>query len=113
MSTVYVVNQAAKWREGKLVPFNLKPAEQYGRLKVVFSDRPPPLHEAMPTLVKAFAEFTAADYLLIAGDMDLVVWASVLALQATGGKLVLLKWDGRQRQYLPVHSPTEFLRDRS
>jgi hypothetical protein len=86
---------------------DLKTAEKYGDLCIVLpgADRPPCGADALPTLRQAFRDFRDTDFLVIAGDLDLYTWAAALALQATGGKINLLKWDNRGRSYDVVKAP--------
>lgn len=104
--TVFVVHEPVRWNGRRMVALDMSPAEKFGDLRVIFpgQDRPPPAQEAMPILQNAMCAFRPDDYLVIAGDMDLVVWAAALALKTTSGTLRLLKWDSRQRQYDVVES---------
>jgi hypothetical protein len=110
-SVVYVVHEPIRWnsRDRCMVPLDLTPAKQYGQLKLVLpgGNRPPPLTQAMPQLKETMAEFTDQDYLLLAGDMDLLVWAAALALRATGGRVKLLKFDNRTRLYEVRSTPED------
>lgn len=101
MSKVFVLHEPARWDGRRMVPFDLSAADRYGERVVVFpgGDRPPPAQEALPALECAMRSYTRADYLLVAGDMDLLVWASVLALRNTSGMLNLLRWNNRSRRY--------------
>lgn len=109
MNRVFIIHEPARWYNGHMVPFDLSPADAYGERCVIFpgGDRPPPWAIAGPAMQAALATFTEHDFLLVAGDMDMVVWASVLALRATGGKLRLLKWSNRSRGYEPVDAPDD------
>lgn len=108
-SRVFAVHQPTRWvyRERKMEPLDLSPAAAFGELVVILPglDRPPTAPQALPTLRHALAAFTEADYLVVAGDMGLLVWASALALQATSGKIQLLKWDNRGQCYEVEHAP--------
>lgn len=113
MSIVYALHEPARWDRvtRTMVPIDLNRAKPFGVVKVVFPgpDRPPPIAQCAETLKAAMAGFQACDRLLIAGDMDLVAFAAVLAAKATDGKLTLLKWDSRDRQYYEVVAPEGLL----
>ena len=113
MTKVFLVHEPTRWsiRNRVMEPLDLSPAKEHGELVVVFpgADRPPPAAQGLPELKRVMAGYTAADYLVVAGDMDLLVWAAALALKATGGRVNLLKWDSRGRRYEPVASPDGLL----
>ena len=110
MAKVYVLHKAFRWVSGEREVFDYTPANIYGEVVVVFENhRPPGLAQALPRLRDVFRDYTPADFLVMSGDTDLVVWASVLALKATGGRLTLLKWNNRERRYDPVHAPDGLL----
>lgn len=94
-----------------MVKLDLSEAEQFGPLRFAFPgpDRPPPLDRAGPVLKQFMSDFRPDDRLLIAGDMDLVAFAAVLAAKATGGRLTLLKWHSRDRRYFEVEAPDGLL----
>lgn len=102
MSIVYVIHEPVKWNGNKMIKqVSLKPAEMFGSVKIIFpgTDRPPPPFEACAVLRKALSNFTADDYLVVLGDMDLVIWASLVAMLKVNGNLRLLKWNSRDRRY--------------
>lgn len=90
-----------------MVTLDLSPASYYGKLFVVFPGphQPPCGADAVPALQEAFRHYTPRDYLLVAGNMDLFAWSVLLAARAAHGKIRLLKWDGRQRNYLVHEAP--------
>lgn len=100
---VYVIHHPHRWdhQRRRMEPLDLSPAAEFGELRVIFpgSEPPPSLDEAVAPLGIALAGFTARDYLLIAGNMELVVWASFFAATACDGRMSLLKWDNRWRRY--------------
>jgi hypothetical protein len=67
--------------------------------------RPPANEKAIGAIHRTLAKFTPDDYLVVAGDMDLVIWASYLALSRTNGRLKLLKWNNRLRNYDLICAP--------
>jgi len=110
MSIVYILHEPVRYDRVKriMVPIDLNPAKEYGDLVVVFPgrDRPPPIDECADDLRAAMARFKPADRLLIAGDMDLLIFASILAAKACG-TLVLLKWHSRDRHYQEIKAPKD------
>lgn len=112
-SVVYAIHQPVRYDRVKreMVPVDLTAAKTFGQLHIVFPgrDRPPPITACADELKAAMARFKPHDRLLIAGDMDLIVFAAVLAAKACGGKLTLLKWDGRERRYHEVSAPNGLL----
>lgn len=113
MSIVYALHQPVRYDRVKreMVPVDLSRAKSFGDLHIVFpgTDRPPPIAQCADALKAAMARFKPADRLLIAGDMDLIAFAAVLAAKACKGQLTLLKWDGRERRYYEVAAPDGLL----
>lgn len=101
MSIVYAVHQPSKWNGSQMVPaMDLSPAKKFGALRFVFPglDRPPPLPAAVYEIERITGEYTDADYLLLVGDMELVVWAGAF-IYDFHNDLRMLKWDSQQRAY--------------
>ena len=109
-SRVFLVHQPSRWslRNQRMEPLDMSPAEHYGEIVVAFPglDRPPCSQQALPVLRRLFGDYKPSDYLIIAGDMDLLVWASYLAMRAAGC-LKLLRWNGRKRLYEVSEAPVE------
>ncbi len=109
MSDEFAVHEPSRWsnRDGCMVALDLSPAEQFGRLRVVFPGphQPPSGADAVPALRAAFGGYTPRDYLLIAGNMDLFAWAVLLAAHAARGKVKLLRWDNRRSGYVVHEAP--------
>lgn len=110
---IYVLHEPVRFDKTKriMVPIDLAPARKLGDVHIVLPghDRPPPIEDCADDLKAAMARFTPADRLLIAGDMDLVVFAAILAAKACNGALVLLKWSARNRCYFEVAAPAGLL----
>lgn len=98
---VFIIHEQARWVGNKRMALDFSSADIYGRRVVVFPDidRSPPVEEAMPAVRQAMADFQPDDYLVIAGDMDLLIWAAAIALNNTGGRVNLLKWNNRSKAY--------------
>lgn len=112
---VYLINWPSFYDREKrcMVKREMDSGESFGELKVIFpgTDRPPASEQALPVLAREMASFRSIDYLVLAGDWDLVTWAAVLAARATKGKLQLLKWDNRGRCYSPIVAPVGLWED--
>ena len=99
MAKVYVIHKAFRWEAGERRVFDYTPAADYGKLVLVFdAHRAPGLAQAVPKLRTVFADFKPEDYLVMSGDTELVIAASVLALRTTPA-LKLLKWNNRNKTY--------------
>lgn len=110
---VYAINEPSRFDHNKkrMIKMNLNMAQSFGTLNIIFpgEDRPPCVFDGMEKLKEEMAKFRPCDRLLLVGDMDLVAFAAVLAAQATGGKLTLLKWHSRERRYYEVSAPDGLL----
>jgi len=110
---VYAVHAPQRWDYMRrcMEPLDLSPAAEHGELRIIFpgSEPPPQIDDAVAPLGEALANFRACDYLLIAGHMELLVWASFFAATACDGRLSLLKWDNRRRKYEVCPPPSTCL----
>jgi len=108
---VFIIHEPARWDnvERKMVPFDLSSVDEFGERFVIFpgGNRPPPWAKGCKHFLNVMSQYQEGDFLVIAGDMDLLVWASVLALKASNGKLNLLRWNSRQQVYEVCSAPTE------
>lgn len=78
------------------------PALRYGELVTclpqnVSFQMVAPITQALKERMKDFKE---SDYLIAVGSPLAIVLSAAVALRRTGGKLNLLSWDKRERQYL-------------
>lgn len=83
---------------------SMKPAEFFGQVVYItpLGSRPPPdPMDSVPTIERAMADYTVADFLVLVGEMDLIALAAAFAMQATGGVVNFLKWDRNHRAYFP------------
>lgn len=86
---------------------DLSCASEYGDLVFLLNtpERPPLDPEAsLPVLRDKLKDFRPDDYLVLAGDMNLVVYASIIAARLTGGWLNLLRWHPRDRRYVSLQA---------
>jgi len=111
MSKVYVVqvpNRVHKDRDGNVTGvtplFDLFPAEAYGEIIVML---PEGNHSFVPVqlvsmLEKHLIDFTDEDYLIPIGDPVACMIAGIIAVKHNNGKINVLKWDKKYRQYIEV-----------
>lgn len=105
--TVYIVHEPLKrGPNGEMVPaVDLRPAGNYGNIHVIMPGRNRPAKNPatiLPILHEALEHFQPEDFLVIAGDLHLIVWAAGIALYHTGGTLNLLRWDHTEQGYVPL-----------
>lgn len=104
---IFVPNQPAKFDNlaGVLVPlYDLSPALAFGELVDIFGLGSVELGpQALARHLKSkLAGFTADDYLLCIGDPVVIASASAIAARQAGGRITLLKYERRLREYFPV-----------
>lgn len=80
-------------------------ALSFGNLKYVvnFSQTQAPPYILVETLRNALSSFTQDDYLLPVGDPVIMSLATHFALEASGGRVQILRWDRVTQAYQPVH----------
>jgi len=122
MGTVYVVQNPMRYdpEQGCVVPrYDLAPAERFGKLRVLFEERtslrPEEAKRAIAKMNLVLESFTDDDYLLLIGNPALIGYATTLAAVHNGGKVRMLVWSGRDKDYGVVESrlPIAGDRDRS
>lgn len=96
---VYVINPPAKYIKGRMTLLDFDLGEDYGKLNVIFPgpERPPPLSEAKETIATIMKGYKRTDRIVLAGDMDLVVYAVLIASKQA--RVTLLKWHSKFYQY--------------
>lgn len=102
---VFIPQEPARWDSalGVQVPMmDFTPALRYGELVTCL---PPNIsfHMAKPVtaaLKEKMADFNEEDYLVAVGSPLAIAISAGIAFRKTGGKLNLLSWDKRERQYL-------------
>ena len=109
MGYVYVVQHQFKYdREtGTIIPrYDLKPAEKYGELRVILSDRTS-VEKAAQVIAKMdliLSNYCDDDYLLLVGHPCLIGWATALAAAHNEGRVRQLIWNGAGQKYAVVES---------
>ena len=102
---VYIAQEPQRWDPalGISTPtMDFTPALRYGELVTCL---PPGLSFQMigpitTALKERMRDFRETDYLIAVGSPLAIVLSSAIALRRTGGKLNLLSWDKRERQYI-------------
>lgn len=56
----------------------------------------------LPILREKLKAFTKDDYLVLVGDMNLVIYAAALAMKETGGFIRMLRWNPVDRGYICI-----------
>lgn len=84
---------------------NLLPAMRFGRLEPLITGRDTALYNVGPTVQlmrQKLRYILPSDYLLLVGDPVAIGIAAAIAVEFTGGKLKVLKWDRQERTYYPL-----------
>lgn len=109
MGNVYVVQNHLRYdpEQGELVPrYNISPAERFGKLKFLLTPRatiarPEEVIAKMDLILRNYGD---EDYLLLIGHPVMIGWAMALAAAHNQGRVQLLVWSGKDRDYAPVKS---------
>lgn len=109
MGNVYVVQNHLRYdpEQGELVPrHNISPAERFGKLKFILTPRANTQRpeEVIAKMDLILAGYCDDDYLLPIGNPALIGWAMAIAAAHNEGRLRLLVWSGKDRDYTPVKS---------
>lgn len=107
MANVYVVQNHLRYDpdQGELVPrYNISSAERFGKLRFILNprcntQRP---EEVVAKMDLILAGYTDEDYLLPIGNPALIGWAVALAAAHNEGRVRMLVWSGKDRNYAEV-----------
>jgi hypothetical protein len=97
MSNVFVVQERPN--------HDLAPAMKFGEMKVLLPSYTQIAFSTAPTirtLRHKLRSFSDVDYLLLAGDPVAIGLACSVAAFFNNGRYTALKWDRRERMYIPV-----------
>lgn len=96
---IYITNPPARYTNGKMRLLNFDLGDSYGRLNVIFPgpERPPILSEAKPIIDSVMKRYKEIDRIVLVGDMDLVVYAAIVASRYA--RVTLLKWHSKFYEY--------------
>ena len=105
MSNVYCIVEPIRMEYGEPVPlFDLTPAAKYGEIKFLLKNNSSILNTVplVRALKEKLSEYTKDDYILPVGDPVIIGLVSAMISEKTGGVFKVLKWDKKERVYLPV-----------
>ena len=97
MTTVYIVQEMSN--------HDIAPAMKFGDMKVLLPANTQIAFSTVPTvrlLRRKLREYKDGDYLLLTGDPVAIGLACSIAAFYTAGRYIALKWDRRERMYIPV-----------
>ena len=97
MPTVYVVSETLQ--------HNIASALDYGQIETILPPNAQIAFSVMPTvrrIQRKLDKFTDADYLLLIGDPSAIGICCAVAAFKNNGKFKCLKWDKRERRYIPL-----------
>lgn len=97
MSTVYVVQEMPN--------HDIAPAMRFGEMKVLLPSNTQIAFSTIPTvrmLRRKLRDFKDEDFLLLTGDPVAIGLACSIASFYNSGRYTALKWDRRERLYIPV-----------
>ena len=97
MSTVYVVQEMPN--------HDIAPAMKFGEMKVLLPSSTQIAFSTVPTvrnLRRKLRDFSDSDYLLLTGDPVAIGLACSIAAFYNSGRFCALKWDRREKLYIPV-----------
>ena len=103
MPTVYIPQETVRRNaNGDFEPvYDLSPALSYGSLEVLRSSMPVGIDEDLIGLLRGkMKEFGDDDYIVAIGDPAVIAAAIMVASRINNGRVKLLRWDRRTRQYL-------------
>lgn len=105
MSKVFVVSEPLTYREGKATPmFDITPAMEYGEIEILTKYNQS-MFLSVPMvrqLRNDLKDFCDDDYILPVGDPVMIGTVCAVAADINNGLFKILKWDKRQRKYLPI-----------
>lgn len=97
MPTVYVVSETLQ--------HNITGAMDYGRLETILPPNAQIAFSVVPTvnrIKRKLRNFTDQDYLLLIGDPSAIGITCAVAAMNNNGRFKCLKWDKRERRYIPL-----------
>ena len=97
MTTVYIVQEMSN--------HDIAPAMKFGDMKVLLPANTQIAFSTVPTvrlLRRKLREYKDGDYLLLTGDPVAIGLACSIAAFYNSGRFTALKWDRRERMYIPV-----------
>lgn len=105
MPKVYCVTEPVTYRDGEPKQlFDITPATKFGDIEILAKHN----HNmfASAPMIRYFrdklANFSDDDYILPVGDPVIIGAVTAVAASMNQGRVKLLKWDKRERKYLPI-----------
>ena len=97
MPKVYVVSETTQ--------HNIASALDYGQIETILPPNAQIAFSVVPTvrrIQRKLEKFTDEDYLLLIGDPSAIGIACAVAASKNDGRFKCLKWDKRERRYIPL-----------
>lgn len=97
MTTVYIVQEMSN--------HDISPAMKFGEMKVLLPSHTQIAFSTVPTvrtLRRKLREYKDGDFLLLTGDPVAIGLACSIAAFYNSGRYTALKWDRREKLYIPV-----------
>ncbi len=97
MPKVYVVSETEQ--------HNISSAMDYGQIEVILPPNAQIAFSVVPTvrrIQRKLEKFTDEDFLLLIGDPSAIGIACAVAASKNNGRFKCLKWDKRERRYIPL-----------
>ena len=97
MTTVYIVQEMSN--------HDISPAMRFGEMKVLLPSNTQIAFSTVPTvrlLRRKLRDYKDGDFLLLTGDPVAIGLACSIAAFYNSGRYTALKWDRRERLYIPV-----------
>ena len=97
MPKVYVVSETLQ--------HNITSAMDYGQLETILPPNAQIAFSVVPTVIRIqrkLRNFTDEDYLLLIGDPSALGITCAVAAMRNNGRFKCLKWDKRERRYIPL-----------
>jgi hypothetical protein len=96
-ATVYVIQETLQ--------HNISGAMAFGKIEIMLPDNAQIAFSSVPTvrrIQRKLEKFSDADYLLLIGDPSAIGIACAVAAAKNNGRFKCLKWDKREKRYIPV-----------
>lgn len=97
MPTVYVVSETTT--------HNIASALDYGQIETILPPNAQIAFSVVPTvrrIQRKLEKFSDEDFLLLIGDPSAIGIACAVAASKNDGRFKCLKWDKRERRYIPL-----------
>ena len=102
---VFVCTEPITYRDGQPEPmFDVSPALQYGSLEILTRHNQS-MFISVPmvrSIREKLKDFNDNDFILPVGDPVTIGAVCAIAADINGGYYKILKWDKKQRKYLPI-----------